>query len=120
MWRVGLLWTAVVAILAYMTVPAIVVVVTSLSPSETLEFPPSGFSLRWYARAALYPDFRKALHNGLIVTAWASSLALVAGSALALLTSRYRFRGQTALEAVLSSPLIIPHFTTGFGFLLLG
>ena len=120
MWRVCLFWTAVVAILAYMTIPAVVVVATSFSPSATLEFPPSGFSLRWYEKAALYPDFRNALHNGLIVTAFASSLALVTGSALAFLISRYRFAGRTALAAVLSSPLIIPHFTTGFGFLLLG
>jgi putative spermidine/putrescine transport system permease protein len=120
MWRVWLFWTAVVAILTYMTVPAVVVLATSFSPSATLEFPPSGFSLRWYEKAALYPDFRDALNNGLIVTVFASSLALLAGSALAFLISRYRFKGQSALEAVLSSPLIIPHFTTGFGFLLLG
>jgi putative spermidine/putrescine transport system permease protein len=120
MWRVWLFWIAVVAILTYMTVPAVVVLATSFSPSATLEFPPSGFSLRWYEKAALYPDFRDALNNGLIVTVFASSLALLAGSALAFLISRYRFKGQSALEAVLSSPLIIPHFTTGFGFLLLG
>jgi len=120
MWRPCLFWTAVVAILAYMTVPAMVVLATSFSPSATLEFPPSGFSLRWYEKAALYPDFRIALYNGLIVMGFASTLALVVGSAVAFLISRYRFTGRSALEAVLSSPLIIPHFTTGFGFLLLG
>jgi len=116
----GLFWAAVALILAYMTIPALVVLMTSLSPSELLEFPPSGLSLKWYARAVSYPDFQAAFANGLIVTAFASTCALAVGSAFAYLIDRYVFPGRAALEAVLSSPLIVPHFTTGFGFLLLG
>jgi putative spermidine/putrescine transport system permease protein len=47
-------------------------------------------------------------------------LALVFGAAVALLVARYKFQGRGLLEAILSAPLIVPHFTTGFGFLLLG
>jgi len=115
-----LFWTAVAVILAYMTIPALVVVMTSFSPSELLEFPPSGFSLKWYRRALSYADFQSAFANGLIVTAFAATLALLIGSAFAYLVERYAFPGRVALEAILSSPLIVPHFTTGFGFLLLG
>jgi putative spermidine/putrescine transport system permease protein len=115
-----LFWALTGVILAYMTIPALVVIMTSFSPTELLEFPPSGLSLRWYARALAYPDFRSAFANGLVVTAFASTIALLIGSAFAYLIERYAFRGRAALEAVLSSPLIVPHFTTGFGFLLLG
>lgn len=113
-------WSAVSFILAYMTIPALVVVVTSFSPTEMLQFPPSGLSLRWYARALGYADFQRAFVNGLIVAAAASTLALGLGAAAACLVDRYVFPGRAALEAVLASPLIVPHFTTGFGFLLLG
>lgn len=119
-WRTGLFWSAVTLILLYMTIPALVVLMTSLSPTELLEFPPAGLSLRWYARALAYPDFQNAFVNGLIVAAAASSIALAIGAAFAYLIDRYAFRGRGALEAILSSPLIVPHFTTGFGFLLLG
>lgn len=118
--RSGLFWSVVVLILVFMTIPGIVVIATSLSPSELLEFPPHGISLKWYARAVSYPDFQNAFINGLVVTAFASTLALMTGSAAAYLTDRYVFPGRTVLEAVLSSPLIVPHFTTGLGFLLLG
>ena len=118
--RASLFWGPVALILVYMTIPAFVVLMTSVSPSELLEFPPSGFSFRWYERAFSYPDFQNAFVNGLIVTAFASSLSLLIGSAFAYLVDRYVFAGRAALEAVLASPLIIPHFTTGFGFLLLG
>lgn len=116
----ALLWGAVALILLYMTIPAVVVVMTSFSPSELLEFPPSGVSLRWYERAITYTDFQNAFVNGLIVAALASSVALVVGTGFAYLIERHAFRGKGALEAVLSSPLVVPHFTTGFGFLLLG
>lgn len=118
--RKGLLAVTVTAILVYMTIPAIVVLMTSFSASELLEFPPSGLSLRWYVKALTYPDFRNAFGNGLIVTAIASTIALAVGSGFAYLVDRYSFRGRGLLEGILSSPLIIPHFTTGFGFLLFG
>lgn len=118
--RAALFWTAVGVILLYMSIPALVVLMTSFSPSELLEFPPAGLSLRWYVRAVTYPDFQNAFESGLIVSAGASTLALLVGASFAYLIDRYRFRGRGALEAVLSSPLIVPHFTTGFGFLLLG
>ncbi len=118
--RAVLFWGVVALILLYMTIPALVVIMTSFSPSELLEFPPAGLSLRWYQRALSYPDFQNAFVNGLIVSASASSAALVIGTAFAYLVERYAFTGRGVLEAVLASPLIVPHFTTGFGFLLLG
>ncbi|MGE0005687.1 MAG: ABC transporter permease [Parvibaculaceae bacterium] len=120
MWRQALFWVTVACILLYMTIPAIVVVVTSFNPGEVLSFPPDGFSLRWYVKALTYPDFRAAFRTGLIVSLVSSTLALAVGTAFAFLVVRYVFAGKTLLEGILSSPLIIPHFTTGFGFLLLG
>lgn len=119
-WRRGLFWALVVAILLYMTIPAIVVLVTSFSPTQLIRFPPDGFSFKWYAHAFAYRDFQAGFLNSLIVTAFASTLAVVVGGAVAYLVDRYRFPGRAALEAVLAAPLIVPYFTTGFGFLLLG
>jgi putative spermidine/putrescine transport system permease protein len=53
------------------------------------------------------------------VTAWASSIALVVGAAFAFALDRYEFRLKRALETVLLSPLVVPHFTIGLGFLIL-
>lgn len=116
----ALFWAVVALILTFMTIPALVVVMTSVNPTEILRFPPAGFSLRWYERALTYEDFTNAFANGLVVTACASSIALVAGSAAAYLTNRFSFKGRAVLEGILTAPLIVPHFTTGFGFLLLG
>ena len=119
-WRALLFWTLISALLVYMTLPAFVVIMASFNPGEVLSFPPKGFSVRWYIKAVTYPDFQIAFRNGIIVAAFASTLALVFGAAVALLVARYKFQGRGLLEAILSAPLIVPHFTTGFGFLLLG
>ena len=75
--------------------------------------------MRWFAKAIAYDDFRQGLRNGLIVTSCSSTIALVVGAGFAFALDRYRFRLRTAIEALLLSPLVIPHFTVGLGFLIL-
>jgi putative spermidine/putrescine transport system permease protein len=113
-------WSCIGAILAFLMMPALVVFMASVSPTNFLSFPPPGISLQWYERALNYPEFRTGFQNSLVVAAAASLIAMLVGAACAYLLDRYEFPYKGALEGVLSSPLIIPHFTTGFGFLLLG
>lgn len=108
------------AVLGFLLMPTVIVFMASVSPTSFLEFPPTGLSLRWYEKALNYPEFQRAFGNGVIVSVAASSIALLVGGACAYLLDRYEFPYKAALEGILSSPLIIPHFTTGFGFLLLG
>lgn len=115
-----LYWTLVTAILVFLTIPAVVVIMSSVNPTAILAFPPKGFSLQWYARAFTYEDFQAAFYSGLIVTVFASTAASVIGVAAAYVTHRYSFKGRRLLEFLLAAPLIIPRFTTGFGFLLVG
>jgi putative spermidine/putrescine transport system permease protein len=106
-------------ILGFMILPAIVVTIAAFNDRAILSFPPQAWSWRWFARALAYPDFRDGFRNGLIVTAWASTIALLVGAMFAFVIDRYRFPLRRAIEGVLVSPLVIPHFTVGLGFLLL-
>ncbi len=38
----------VAALLAFMTLPTVVVMAVSFNPTAILSFPPAGFSFRWY------------------------------------------------------------------------
>lgn len=109
----------VVLTLLFATLPSVVVVVTAFNDKALLMFPPEGFSTRWFVKAWNYDDFRSGLRNGLIITAWASMIALVVGTLAAFVIDRFQFRGRRALETLLVSPLVIPHFTLGVGFLIL-
>ena len=95
------------ATLIYVTLPSLVVVVTAFSDKALLMFPPTGFSLKWFERAWTYDDFRKGMVNGLIITAWASCIALAVGTMAAFVIERFEFTGKRTLEAVLLSPLVM-------------
>jgi putative spermidine/putrescine transport system permease protein len=109
----------VLLILGFLVLPAAVVSIAAFNDRAILSFPPQAWSLRWFAKAIAYQDFRDGFRNGLIVTAWSSSIALLIGAMFALALDRYRFRFKKTIEAVLLSPLVIPHFTIGLGFLIL-
>ncbi|MCD2180466.1 ABC transporter permease [Rhizobium sp. GN54] len=109
----------VAAILGFVMLPAVVVTITAFNDKAILAFPPQSYSWRWFERAISYDDFRKGFWNGLIVTAWASTLALIVGTGFALALHRYTFSLKSTLEALLLSPLVIPHFTIGLGLLIL-
>jgi len=109
----------VTTILGFVLLPAIVVTLAAFNGRAILSFPPETWSWRWFAKALAYEDFRAGFRNGLIVTAWASALALVVGAPFAFALDRYQFRLKRVLEPVLLSPLVIAHFTIGLGFLIL-
>src|SRR5262252_4284508 len=112
-------YLVVTAILGFLLLPTVVVTLAAFNGRAILSFPPETWSWRWFAKALAYEDFRAGAGNGLIVTAWASSIALVVGAAFALALDRYSFRFKRVLETVLLSPLVVPHFTIGLGFLIL-
>ena len=109
----------VVTILGFLILPAAVVTLAAFNDKAILAFPPAQWSWRWFARAIEYEDFRAGFRNGAIVTMWASSIALVVGAAFAFAIDRYEFRFKGLIETILLSPLVIPHFTVGLGFLIL-
>jgi putative spermidine/putrescine transport system permease protein len=107
------------ALVAFMTLPTVVVVAVSFNPTAILSFPPAGFSLRWYVNVLTYPQFQKAALNSLLVTVGAVALALPVGTLAALALERGRLRGRAIWAALLLSPLVVPGVAAGLGFLIL-
>jgi len=109
----------VVALLAFMTLPTVVVIVASFNPTAILSFPPAGLSLRWYVNALTYPQFQRAAVNSVIVTAASALIALPFGTAAALALVRHPLRARGLWSSILLSPLVIPGVAAGLGFLIL-
>ncbi len=109
----------VLAMVAFMTLPTVVVVVASFNPTAILSFPPAGLSLRWYVNALTYPQFQRAALNSLLVTAACVVLALPIGTAAALALVRSRLPARGFWNVVVLSPLIAPGVAVGLGFLIL-
>ena len=114
-----ILRTAVAALVAFMTLPTVVVIAVSFNPTAILSFPPAGFSLRWYENVLTYPQFQRAAVNSLVVTGGAVALALPVGTLAALALERGRLRAPNLWAALLLSPLVVPGVAAGLGFLIL-
>src|SRR6195952_5100105 len=97
---------AVLLILGFLVLPAAVVTIAAFNDRAILSFPPQAWSMRWFSKALAYEDFRAGFRNGLIVTAWSSSIALLVGAMFAFALDRYKFRFRKTVEAILLSPLV--------------
>jgi putative spermidine/putrescine transport system permease protein len=106
-------------LVAFMTLPTLVVLGVSVNPTAIMSFPPAGLSLRWYVNALTYPQFQRAAVNSLVVTAGAALLALPIGTAAALALERSRLPARHLWATLLLSPLVVPGVAAGLGFLVL-
>ncbi|MEO1092014.1 MAG: ABC transporter permease [Pseudomonadota bacterium] len=108
--------------LLILTTPVVVVLVTSLTSEPSLQFPPPGLSLQWYA-ALLDPERSGHIHeaalNSLKVAAWSAALAMIVGTMAALWLQRHPTATGRTLDTVFMSPLVLPMLSFGLAALIL-
>lgn len=97
--------------------PALLVVVSSFTNSETMNFPPQGVSLRWYQAAFANDLFMSALWTSTYIAILVAAIALLIGFAAAFAINRYSFPGKMLLRGLAFSPLIVPAVVLGIGLL---
>jgi ABC-type spermidine/putrescine transport system permease subunit II len=100
------------AVLLFLCLPIAVVVPMSFSSASSLEFPPPGFSLRWYQSFFGDPRWLRAAGNSALVAFASSAAALALGSIAAYGLVRGTFRGRAILEGNFVAPLILPPVIT--------
>lgn len=59
----------VVALLAFILLPAVVACIAAFDSRAIIAFPPQGFSWRWFERALGYEDFQIGFSNSFFVAA---------------------------------------------------
>jgi putative spermidine/putrescine transport system permease protein len=99
--------TVIVAIL--LAAPTLVVIPMSFSSGQTFQFPPEGWSLRWYERLFTSPEWTAAIFNSIQAGLITALLATVLGTTAALGLMRLTPRWRGPLTGFLLSPIIVPH-----------
>jgi putative spermidine/putrescine transport system permease protein len=105
--RVGL-WVIGLAIIAFLAVPALFIVPVSFTTDSFIEWPPKGFTLKWYQIYFATPQWTRATVRSLGVGVATAALAMAIGTPAAFLLARREIRGRTAALAFILSPLVIP------------
>jgi putative spermidine/putrescine transport system permease protein len=106
-WQLGLhIWCALV--LFFLMAPLLIVVPLSFSSSPYLQFPPPGWSLRWYAAYVQDHAWIDATLRSLKIGACTALLATLLGTLLAFGLVRGRFPGRSLANQLSLLPLIVP------------
>lgn len=104
----GLEWAVVLAILAFLILPALIMVPVSFTAGSRINWPPEGFSLRWYESLLASPVWLQAATRSVIVALGAAALAMLIGTPAAFAIARQKLPGRTLILSLVLSPLIIP------------
>lgn len=107
LWRMGL-YVFCALVFLFLMAPLIVVFPISFSSSPYLQFPPPGWSLRWYIAYIEDPAWIDATIRSLKVAVATTVLSTVLGTLLAFGIVRGRYPGRSLLNQFALLPLIVP------------
>ena len=100
-------------VLAIVYVPLLVVVLNSFSTSQTFAWPPPGFTLEWWERAARSQGAIDAVGTSVLVALAATAVSLVLGTLISLALQRYEFFGRDTVNLLVILPIALPGIITG-------
>jgi putative spermidine/putrescine transport system permease protein len=100
--------------LLFLHVPlAFIILYAFTSEERSYQFPPPGYTLRWFAVAYERQDVWDALRLSLQVATLSTLLALILGTLAAAALARSRFFGREAISLLLVLPIALPGIITG-------
>jgi putative spermidine/putrescine transport system permease protein len=106
-WRIGLHGFCAFVFL-FLLAPLIVVFPISFSSSPYLQFPPPGWSLRWYSAYVNDIAWINATIRSIKVAVCTAILATVFGSMIAFSIVRGRYFGRALVNQLAATPIIVP------------
>ncbi len=113
-----ILWSLVWFSIITMSLPTIIIIGASFTSGEMIQFPPEGFSLRWYQRLWQLDDFQQALLRTFYVSVICTIIAIPVGTLAAIATVRYRMRFQKTIQVYLLLPFTVPLVVSGISMML--
>lgn len=102
------LYALTAIVLAFLTLPTLIVVPMSFSGAQYLEFPPREWSLRWYEHFFASVAWMQAAATSFKAAALTALVATPLGTLAAYGLAASRFRAARFVRALLITPLIVP------------
>jgi len=112
------LWSLVSFSLVTLSLPTLIIIGASFTSGDIIQFPPDGFSLRWYRRLWELDSFIDAFGRTFVVSLICTVIAIPIGTLAAIGLARYRLRFQQALQVYLLLPFTIPLVVSGIALMI--
>ena len=118
-WSLRLVFGTIACVaMVFLVAPTLIILLTSLTDSESLKFPPQGYSLRWYVALLEADQMQRAAWNSLVVAFWTTLVCVVLGTAASIALSRGRQSWLRVCDVLFMSPLLLPALAFGFAALI--
>ena len=105
---------AAAAGLLFLHLPLLLILLYAFTTEDkSYQFPPPGYTLRWFAVAWERDDIWRALSLSVRVAAVSTLIALVLGTLAAAAVARTRFFGRESISLLLILPIALPGIITG-------
>lgn len=105
---------AATAGLLFMHLPILLIFIYAFTTEDkTYQWPPPGFTLKWFSVTWNRPDVWEAMKLSVQVASISTAIALVLGTLCAAAVSRTRFFGREAISLLVILPIALPGIITG-------
>lgn len=104
----ALLYGFTALVLLFLALPNLIVVPISFNPTTIIEFPPRGFTTKWYERYLELPGWLDATWVSLVVAVLTAIVSVVIGTLAAYGLTRGSFPGKRVLRPLILLPLVVP------------
>jgi spermidine/putrescine transport system permease protein len=105
--------------LVLLYLPIVLLFIFSFNSNTSLSFPLKGLTLQWFEKLFETPALLASIGRSFMVAIAASVAATALGTIVALLLSRFEFRGKSLLTSLAILPLLVPYFILGVALLVL-
>lgn len=102
------LQVVVVVVLAFLCVPAFLMIPISFTDANVIDWPPTGFTFKWYETFFNSPAWVEATVRSFVVAFASAVLAMIIGVPAAFAFTRRQFLAKSAVLGIIMAPLIIP------------
>jgi len=103
----------------FLLAPLVVVIGAAVSPASYLEFPPSGFTTKWFTAVLDEPAWKDTLLASIRLAAVSMVIAALVGIPCSVALSRKDFRGKALVTALVLSPLMVPSIVLAISLLII-
>lgn len=107
-----------VTVYLFLLAPLVVTVPMAFGPTNTLAFPPAGYSLDLFRLFFNSPGWLEPLFESIKVALGSTALAMLAGVPAGYWIARREFVGKGLIAGLIMSPLVVPHIVTALGLYL--
>ena len=101
-----------------LSLPTLIIIGASFTSGEVIQFPPDGFSLRWYQELWQLDSFKQAFLRTVYVSFICTLVSIPVGTLAALGLAKYRMRFKGVIQVYLLLPFTIPLVVSGLSMMI--